>query len=174
MGRKKVTRPHIGPRAIAASLASTRPELAPSTYLHFIYLIRLNKVLDKMQEDHARRFGVSSSDMRVLYALWRSDSPRALSPTELLQSLLVTSGAVTKQVDRLLAAGLVERLPDPYNSGGVLVHLTDRGATIANSAFTELASNVIFPNTLTLAESKTLARLCEKLLVDLEPRVSLH
>ncbi len=77
----------------------------------------------------------------MLLALRRSgiDSPRR--PTDLFQSLLVTSGAVTKQVDRLEAQGFVERLPDPTYQRGFLIRLTRRGVKIADSAMEAICSH---------------------------------
>src|SRR5260221_6575890 len=80
------------------------------------------------------RFGMSARDMRVLLALRRGGPPYALRPTDLFESLLVTSGAVTKQVDRLERRRLVKRLPDPEHGGGVLVQVPARGVADVGNA----------------------------------------
>jgi DNA-binding MarR family transcriptional regulator len=53
----------------------------------------------------------------------------------------VTSGAITKKVDRLVEAGYVERMPDPSHSGGFLVHLTKKGLQVADKAVEHLANH---------------------------------
>jgi DNA-binding MarR family transcriptional regulator len=72
--------------------------------------------------------------MRVLFALRRGGRPYSKRPTDLFKSLLVTSGAITKQVDRLARIDLVERLPDPEHRGGYLIHLTRQGKRVADAA----------------------------------------
>ena len=64
-------------------------------------------------------------------------------PTDLFRALLVTSGAITKKVDRLVAAGLAERLPDPSHNGGFLVHLTKRGLQFVGETIQSLATDSI-------------------------------
>jgi hypothetical protein len=53
------------------------------------------------------RFGIGTGDLRIILALRRAGPPYAVRATDLFQSLLITSGAVTKQVDRLEKKGFV-------------------------------------------------------------------
>jgi DNA-binding MarR family transcriptional regulator len=78
--------------------------------------------------------------MRLMLALRRSGPPYVKRPTDLFRALLVTSGAITKKVDRLVEAGYVERLPDPSHSGGFLVHLTKKGLQVVELAVEHLAN----------------------------------
>ena len=103
------------------------------------------KQIDQQTEAEFRRVSagmdIGPGDLRVLFALRRSgvDNPRR--PTDLFQSLLVTSGAVTKQVDRLANEGLVERLPDPSYQRGSLIRLTRRGVKVADTAIEAICSD---------------------------------
>jgi DNA-binding MarR family transcriptional regulator len=103
------------------------------------------KQIDQQTEAEFRRLSaemnIGPGDLRVLFALRRSgiDNPRR--PTDLFQSLLVTSGAITKQVDRLENAGLVERLPDPGYQRGFLIRLTRRGVKVADTAIEAICSD---------------------------------
>ncbi len=63
----------------------------------------------------------------VLSALRRAGEPYELSPGQLVQQTLVTSGTMTNRVDRLERSGFVERRPDPSDRRGVLVRLTPSG-----------------------------------------------
>lgn len=63
----------------------------------------------------------------VLAALRRSGAPYRRSPGALVRETLVTSATMTHRIDRLEAAGLVERRPDPDDGRGVLVGLTAAG-----------------------------------------------
>ncbi len=105
-----------------------RPDLDLGDFLLAIYLRRLGRLIESEYERMCQaRFGMSAWDMRVLLALRRGGPPYAMRPTDLFEALLVTSGAVTKQVDRLQRRRLVKRLPDPDHGGGFRVQLTDRG-----------------------------------------------
>jgi DNA-binding MarR family transcriptional regulator len=103
------------------------------------------KQIDLQTETEFRRlaadFDIGPGDLRVLFALRRSGVANPRRPTDLFQSLLVTSGAVTKQVDRLEAQGLVERLADPSHRRGFLIRLTRRGVRVADAAIEAICSN---------------------------------
>lgn len=173
MARPKVAQPESHTKEIARSLRRERPDLDPADYLYLLYAERLGRILETVDDRHCRtQYGISAADMRVLYALRRAGPPYALRPTELFRSLLVTSGAITKQVDRLAEAKLVDRLPGPTNSGGFLIHLTKQGAKVADSSLTSIVnSSVASINRLTRKERMTLCVLFEKILLDLEERL---
>jgi DNA-binding MarR family transcriptional regulator len=111
-----------------------------SNFLLAIYFMRLGTLVelafDKMCQE---RWGISGSDMRVLLALRRSGHPYAKRPTDLYRSLLVTSGAITKKIDRLASLGMVERQSDPSHGGGSIVHLTKKGLDVVEKAVVQLA-----------------------------------
>ena len=74
----------------------------------------------------------------MLAALRRAGAPYQLSPGQLLQETLVTSGTMTNRVDRLAARGWVTREEHPGDRRGVLVRLTSEGRTAVDSALTDL------------------------------------
>src|SRR6516162_7161734 len=71
-------------------------------------------------------------------ALRRAGPPFQLTPGALLRATLVTSGTMTNRIDRLAAAGLVRREPDPRDRRGVLVTLTEQGVARADAALADL------------------------------------
>ena len=92
--------------------------------------------------DRARRAAFAEHDLEtwefdVLTALRRAGEPYEMSPGALLRATLVTSGTMTNRIDRLAAAGLVRRRPDPEDRRGVLVSLTEPGGTV-DDAFADL------------------------------------
>lgn len=103
------------------------------------------KQIDQQTEAEFRRvsarMNIGPGDLRVLFALRRSGVENPRRPTDLFQSLLVSSGAVTKQVDRLESQGLVERLPDPGYQRGSLIRLTGRGVGVADAAIEAICSD---------------------------------
>ena len=121
-----------------------RGDLDLQNFLLAIYFMRLGTLVDRaFDRGCQKRYGISGSDMRVLLALRRSGPPYVKRPTDLFRALLVTSGAVTKKVDRLVEAGFAERLPDPGHNGGFLVRLTKRGMQAAEETVDRLAQHSV-------------------------------
>ena len=138
-----------GVKGLLSSWLAQRPDLDLNEFLLGIVLNRIGRMLEASFDRMCRtKFGVSGPDMRVLFALRRHGAPYALRPTDLFRALLVTSGAITKQVDRLKALGLVERLPDPEYAGGFQVHLTSAGLEVADRATEELVNDSLLGNAL--------------------------
>jgi DNA-binding MarR family transcriptional regulator len=170
MARPRVRRDRSSTTEISRSLKRERPDLNSSDYLYLLLVQRLGRVLDTFDEKHCRRdFGISGADMRILYALRRAGPPYALRPTELFYSLLVSSGAVTKQVDRLQRAGFVKRSAGPANSGGSLIVLTPRGFDIVDRGLSTLVDwSRQIVTSLNRKERQLLCDLCDKMIADFE------
>ncbi len=93
--------------------------------------------------DRARRHAFESHDLEVwefdvLAALRRAGHPYVLSPGQLLEQTMVTSGTMTNRVDRLEDRDLVARMPDPADRRGVHVRLTPGGRTLVDDALADL------------------------------------
>ncbi|MGF6900309.1 MarR family winged helix-turn-helix transcriptional regulator [Paraburkholderia sp. GAS348] len=111
-----------------------------SNFLLAVYFMRIGTLVEVAFDKRCQeRWGISGSDMRVLLALRRSGHPYAKRPTDLYRSLLVTSGAITKKIDRLASLGMVERQSDPSHGGGSIVHLTRKGLDVVEKAIVKLA-----------------------------------
>jgi len=112
-----------------------RPNDDLTAMLLGICLTRIGRLLDADYDRLCKRnFDVSGAEMRLLLALRRAGHPFARRPTDLFRSLLITSGAITKQVDRLVSKELAAREHDPLHAGGFLIRLTQKGVKLANSA----------------------------------------
>ncbi|MGW7204254.1 MarR family winged helix-turn-helix transcriptional regulator [Streptomyces sp. NPDC054837] len=70
--------------------------------------------------------GISHLMFEVLLILGRAGEP-GLSMRAVAQEQVLTTGGATRLVDRMEAAGLVERAEDPGDRRGRLVRLTPRG-----------------------------------------------
>jgi DNA-binding MarR family transcriptional regulator len=132
---------------IASAWRRERPDLDLSDLFFCIYLMRLGRRIESAYDLMCRtEFGISGPDMRVLFALRRSGRPYARRPTDLYMSTLVTSGAITKQVDRLQKLGFVERKENSSDQKSVMVQLTRRGIRAANKATDILAKQSVISN----------------------------
>lgn len=114
--------------------AAMRPEL-DGRGLHIVSrILRLAKMLEQQADDALAACGLALWQFDVLAALRRSGPPHQLSPTDLLQAVTLSSGAMTNRIDRLEAAGYVVREADPDDRRGVLIRLTEQGIAVADRA----------------------------------------
>ena len=118
--------------------------------------------------------GIAAHDLQpgwfdLLAALRRSGAPYELTPTELMRTTMLSSGGMTKRLDRLAEAGLVERRPDPSDRRGTLVGLTREGRTVVDEAVaTHLANEERLLRPLSASQRRTLDDLLRVLLSGLE------
>lgn len=110
------------------------------------------------------KFGLGEGDYDVLASLRRRGPPYLLTPTQIIEECMVTSGAVSKRVDRLAALGLVERVASKSDGRSTLVHLTPKGRRLMDEALPQhLANEERLLSPLTSRERETLATLLAKL-----------
>jgi len=134
---------------VYASWHREMPTKDVSAMLLVIGLTRMGRIMDADYDRRARReYGVSGAEMRILFALRRAGRPYSRRPTDLFRALLLSSGAVTKQVDRLVAKKLVVRSQDPLHGGGFLVSLTPKGLKVATAMSESMADNSILGDVL--------------------------
>ncbi|WP_026124465.1 MarR family winged helix-turn-helix transcriptional regulator [Nocardiopsis baichengensis] len=115
-----------------------RPDLDVAPLQVLSRVSRLARHLDRARRAVFTDHGLEPWEFDVLAELRRSGSPYELSPGRLLRATLVTSGTMTNRIDRLAAAGLVRRRPDPADKRGVLVRLTDEGRERVDAALEAL------------------------------------
>ncbi|MFC0036763.1 MarR family winged helix-turn-helix transcriptional regulator [Actinomadura rayongensis] len=115
-----------------------RPDLDVQPLSVLSRISRLARHLDRARRAVFAAHALEPWEFDVLTALRRAGDPYELSPGRLLRATLVTSGTMTNRIDRLAAAGLVERHPDPADKRGVLVRLTGAGLTRVDAAFADL------------------------------------
>ncbi|MEV8635979.1 MarR family transcriptional regulator [Streptosporangium sp. NPDC051023] len=115
-----------------------RPDLDVEPLQVLSRVSRLARHLDRARRAAFAEHDLETWEFDVLTALRRSGEPYELSPGALLRATLVTSGTMTNRIDRLAAAGLVRRRPDPEDRRGVLVSLTEAGRVRVDGAFADL------------------------------------
>lgn len=97
------------------------------------FLATAGKILEKRVEAGLKSMGLVRGEMEVLCAIARS-SAGALSPKQVRARTIVSSGGLTARIDKLEAAGLVVRLPDPRDNRGFLIKATQKGREAALAA----------------------------------------
>jgi DNA-binding MarR family transcriptional regulator len=102
----------------------------------FTRLARVGLLLDAFQHRCLDRFGLRFVDYSVLRILQLNGKPYEMTPTELTELVLRSSGGMTQILDRLQSAGYVERASDQADRRKVVVRLTPAGVKMANKANT--------------------------------------
>ena len=107
----------------------------------------------------------------VLAALRRADPPHELTPGELLEETLVSSGTMTHRLDELEEAGMVTRHSDPADGRVVRVRLAPAGRRAVDAALGDLLNRereLLLP--LSARERRQLALLLRRLLLPFDSR----
>ncbi|MEE1978598.1 MarR family transcriptional regulator [Shewanella xiamenensis] len=79
-------------------------------------------------------FGLGQGEFDVLATLRRSGEPYMLSPSQLYQSMMLSSGAMTSRLDRLENKGLIAREHSKEDRRAVHVSLTTQGKSLIDMA----------------------------------------
>lgn len=116
----------------------------------------------------AAQFELHQGEFDVIAALRRSGSPYAMTPTDLHEGLMLSSGAMTSRLDRLERKGLIERVPSPNDRRSTLVRLTPAGLALIDKLLPlHVANEQQALASLTQKEQAQLDGLLAKLLVGL-------
>jgi DNA-binding MarR family transcriptional regulator len=137
---------------------------------------RISRIAAIVQRELDRAFarhGLVSGDFDVLATIRRAGPLYRLTPGELSRSTMVTTGGMTKRLDRLEALGLIRRAPDPSDRRGRLIALTPDGRELVDRAVeTHIENEEGLLEGLSPAKRRQLASLLRDLLVSLERRAA--
>ena len=121
-----------------------RPELPA---LPMAVFGRLSEAAERVMRDHMNPLfaeaGLRPGEFDVLATLRRSGPPYMLTPTRLYEATMISSGGMTNRLDRLEAAGLVERRPDPNDRRGKLIGLTASGRRLIDDTIAKHVGNEV-------------------------------
>ncbi len=124
-----MTDPAGGPDAIDAMQAAWRvalPGLDPAALDLVGRVMVLAGRLEKRADGALAKHEMTLGQFDILATLRRQPGHR-LSPSQLLKSVILSSGGMTSRLDRLAEVGLVARTADPADRRGVVVALTAKG-----------------------------------------------
>lgn len=134
---------------------------------------RLHRIADRLTGELTllyAQYGLTEGEFDVLAALRRAGAPYERAPGEIALHTMVTTGAVTKRIDRLESAGLVRRRRSTADGRGRVVRLTPAGRRLIDKAFTaHMANERRLLDVLTPKESAQLEKLLTTWLARLDP-----
>ena len=119
---------------ILQAWARETPDLDVSPLRVLSRVSRLARHHDFERRDAFAIHSLDTWEFDVLAALRREGPPYELSPGQLIQQTLSTSGTMTNRIDRLAAKGLVTRAADTDDRRVVRVRLTAQGEELVDGA----------------------------------------
>lgn len=127
---------------------------------------RLHRLAQRLTEELVAvygEYGLGEGEFDVLATLRRAGAPYELAPGELARTTMVSSGAVTKRVDRCVEQGWVTRRVSDGDQRGRVIALTPAGLEVIDAAFTaHMANEHRLVGLLDELERSRLAHLLEK------------
>ncbi len=161
----------MGDRA-GQAVAQWRTERPGADYLPMEILGRISEIGLRTARDHIEpliaRHGLQRADLDAILTLRRAGPPYRLTPTQLFEAMMMSSGGMTSLIDRLEKAGWVGRSPNPDDRRGTLVTLTPEGLKLTEALLPDMiAGQARQLAALDEAERAELARLLEKMLAGL-------
>lgn len=114
-----------------AAWRAERPEFATLPLELAKRIGRLSALCTEAAQRALEGFGVTYAEFDVLATLRRAGAPYRLKPGRLAEASMLTTGGTSNILQRLAAAGLVEREPDPDDRRSSWVRLTPGGAELA-------------------------------------------
>jgi DNA-binding MarR family transcriptional regulator len=152
---------------LMAAWKRERPDLDLSPLAVLSRITRIARHLDIARRDAFADLETWGFD--VLAALRRAGAPHQLSPGQLMQETMVTSGTMTNRLDRLEELQLITREQDPDDGRGSLVTLTKSGVRAVDAALEGLLENEReLLGTLTAKDHELLADLLSKLVTEFD------
>jgi len=126
---------------IQAEWRRERPDLDPSPQRVIGRLHRVGALLTERLTERYRAFGLTEGEFDVLASLRRAGAPYERVAGDLADHTMITTGGLSKRVDRLEERGLVRRRVEASDARRRIVHLTNDGKRLIDSAFTAHLDN---------------------------------
>src|SRR4051794_35576141 len=119
---------------LLAGWQKARPDLDPSPLGVVGRVIVLAQHLERDIEVALEKHGLSLGQFDILATLRRHGPKGGLTPTRLLESVMLSSGGMTARLDSLADAKLIYRKRDPDDRRVVVVELTAKGRRVIDAA----------------------------------------
>lgn len=115
---------------VVSQWAEEKPELDTEPMAIMGRLMRITKHMENHIAELHKRYDLKMGEFDVLATLRRSGQPFRLTPSELISSMMLTSGAMTNRLDKLEKKGLIAREHSKEDRRSVTVELTKEGLTL--------------------------------------------
>lgn len=146
-----------------------RPELDVRPMALIGRLRRVSNRLSKGMGKTFEAYGLNDASFDVLATLRRSGAPYALSPGDLMDTMMITSGTMTNRIDQLVKRDLVERIANQQDARSVTIKLTDKGFELIETVVkAHVQTQHELVSKLSLDERKALDRLLVTFLAGFE------
>jgi DNA-binding MarR family transcriptional regulator len=119
---------------VVAQWATEKPHLDTEPMAILGRFLRLQKHIEAEISACHKQFGLTMGEFDVLATLRRNGEPYTLTPSMLLSSMMLTSGAMTHRLDKLEAKGLIARVHSTEDRRSVSVGLTSAGLATIDEA----------------------------------------
>ena len=141
-----------------------RPDLDCSPVAVVGRISRVEKLMKPQIQAGMTPFGLSAIEFDILATLRRNNQP--LTPTQLYQLAMLSSGAMTTNLDKLAKRNLLERLHSDQDRRSCTVQLTKSGRQLIDLAYSaHIANEEKMLTSLSQAERSQLAQLLQRWLV---------
>lgn len=158
------TMPNDKVDAILAQWRSVRPDLDCSSMGVVGRLRQTNGIWKTKLDQVFDRFGLSCIEFDILATIRRND--REITPTELYQTLMLSSGAISTRIEQLVQRGLVQRVASEQDRRSCKVTLTEQGIELVDQALNSHVDNMNrMLAVLTEQEQRQLEQLLKKILL---------
>ena len=118
------------------------PDIYKKSMLLSVPFFMLHKKIYNMGEKLIfGKYNINQSDLDVLASLYYiSDGSYTMSPTQLYDVMLFSSGGMTKLLKKLESRELIERVENKYDKRSKLVKITQKGIEITIEALKGIVS----------------------------------
>ena len=113
---------------------AARPDLDPTPLGIVGRVIVLAKTLERSVDAALEKHGLTLGQFDILATLRRNGSKGGLTPTQLLESVVLSSGGMTARLDQLAKDDLIARKADATDRRKVVVELTAKGRKLIDAA----------------------------------------
>jgi DNA-binding MarR family transcriptional regulator len=148
--------------ALIRDWAVERPDLDTWAYRFFASAVELERRLSLALEPTFDELGIRGGDYEVLGHLRRAGKPYERTPTDLSRLMFLTTGAMTRRLDRLERDGYLARIPHGSDRRSVMVRLSPLGLTMTDHVverIVPLLSELLEPVRGRMGDFETTARM---------------
>lgn len=126
-------------------------------------------VVEKKIENYLKQYELSSSKFNIMMVVKHDGGKSGISQVDIGKKLIVTASNMTKQIDKLIAEGMVERFALKGDRRVNLVKITNKGSTLLDEIWPGYIKTISsLADKLSIEERKKLTQILEKWFINIE------